>query len=63
MAGKEFTSFGHNGHLVIVLKALCGLKTSGARFHEKFADSLHQLGFFTSKADTDVWMKDCVTHF
>jgi Reverse transcriptase (RNA-dependent DNA polymerase) len=63
IAGKEFTAFGHDGHLMIIVKALYGLKTSGARFHEKFADYMRQLGYIPSRADSDVWMKDCVSHW
>ncbi len=63
IAGKEFATFGHEGHLMVIIKALYGLKTSGARFHEKFADSMRQLGYTSSKADADVWMKDCGSHW
>eukprot|EP00957_Ditylum_brightwellii_P118396 9029904-Ditylum_brightwellii.AAC.1 len=45
------------------MKALYGLKNSGARFHEKFADTIYQLGFMPSKADSDVCMKDCKDHW
>jgi hypothetical protein len=45
------------------MKALYGLQTSGARFHEKFADTLMDMGFLPCKADPDVWMKDCGTHY
>ena len=34
-----------------------GLKSSGARWHEKLVDSLRMLGFNQSKADSDVWMR------
>ena len=50
---------------MIVDKALCGLRTSGARFHAKFADSLRTLGFQPSHADPDVWPRDagdCCEH-
>jgi len=63
VGGKEFEDHGHYGHLLVIVRALYGLKTSGARFHEKFADTMRQLGYFPSKADTDVWMKDCGTHW
>ena len=54
IAGREFNDYGHNGHLMKIVKALCGLKTSGARFHEKFAETMYQLGLMPSKADSDV---------
>ena len=63
VAGKEFAPFGHKGHTMVVIKALHGLETSGARFHELLAESLEQLGFHMSKADSDIWMKDCGSHY
>ena len=63
IAGHEFKDYGHEGHLMLIVKALYGLKTSGARFHEKFAETMYQLGFMPSKADSDVWMKDCKDHW
>ena len=51
------------GHTLVIVKALYGLRSSGARYHEKFADTLRDMGFFPSKADPDVWMKDCHDHY
>eukprot|EP00957_Ditylum_brightwellii_P181364 13815298-Ditylum_brightwellii.AAC.1 len=42
---------------------LYGLKTSGARVHEKFAETMYQLGCMPSKADFNFWMKDCKDHW
>eukprot|EP00957_Ditylum_brightwellii_P043074 3263265-Ditylum_brightwellii.AAC.1 len=61
--GKEFQDNGYEGHLMLIVRALYGLKTSGARFHDKFAETMYQLGFMLSKADSDVWMKDCKDHW
>eukprot|EP00957_Ditylum_brightwellii_P092273 7025502-Ditylum_brightwellii.AAC.1 len=44
----------HEGHLMLILKAFHGLKTFGIRFHEKFAETMCQLGFMPSTADSDV---------
>ena len=41
---------------MIIHKALYGLRSSGLRWHERFADTLHDMGFKISKADNDVWM-------
>ena len=38
VTGREFGPL--EGHMCIVEKALYGLRTSGARFHAKFADTL-----------------------
>jgi hypothetical protein len=61
IAGPEFGA--RAGHVLIIIKALYGLKTSGARWHERLADVLRDLGFEPSKADPDVWLKDCDTHY
>jgi hypothetical protein len=63
IAGKEFEDYGHSGHLLMIVKALYGLKTSGAHWHEKLADSLRCLEYVSSKADSDLWMKDCGDHW
>ena len=44
-------------HTLIIHKALYGLFSSGKRYHEFFADTMHDMGFFPSKADPDVWMR------
>ena len=56
VAGKEFGPLA--GHTLLINKALYGLRSSGARFHEKFADTLRSLGFFPSLADPDDWIRD-----
>jgi hypothetical protein len=61
IAGSEFGD--REGNILVIIKALYGLHTSGARFHEKFADTLKDMGFTPCKADPDVWMKDCGTHY
>jgi hypothetical protein len=55
IAGPEFGEL--EGHLLVVFKALYRLRTSGLRWHERFADSLRDMGFFTSKADSDISMQ------
>ena len=54
-AGPEF---GHiQGKILIVKKALCGLKSSGAAFRAFLAERLDGIGFKSSIADPDVWMR------
>jgi hypothetical protein len=55
IGGKEFGE--REGHILIIRKALYGLKTSGKRYHEKFSDCMYDLGFKPCKADSDVWMR------
>jgi hypothetical protein len=41
----------------MIVKALYGLKSSGARQHEHMAQTLRDLGYSNCRADPDVWMK------
>jgi hypothetical protein len=43
IAGPEFGAL--QGHSLVISKALYGLRSSGARFHEKLSDSLRTEGF------------------
>ena len=45
---------------MIVNMALYILKFSGASFRENLAWVLHNLGYMTTKADPDVWIKPSV---
>ena len=51
------------GHTLIIEKALYGLRSSGARFHDRLSDTLRDMGYVPCKADPDVWLKDCGTHY
>jgi hypothetical protein len=57
VAGPEFGEL--EGHVLIIVKALYGLRTSGARFHERLAVTLRDMGFTPCEADEDVWMREC----
>ena len=57
-AGPEFGS--DQGKIMIVVRALYGLKSSGAAFRALLAETLHDLGYVPSKADPDVWMRPAV---
>lgn len=58
VAGSEWGQ--QEGETVIIVRALYGLKTSGAEWKRHFADTLrHVLGFTPSRADDNVWMKRC----
>jgi hypothetical protein len=54
-AGPEFGE--EQGCIFIVRGALYGLKSSGAAFRTFLANHLHKLGFRSSLADPDVWMR------
>jgi len=46
-----------SGKILIIEKALYGMRTSGARFYEDLSETLLLLGFHPSKADPDLWMR------
>jgi hypothetical protein len=55
IAGPEFGQL--EGHFLIIVKALYGLRTSGLRWHERFANCLRNEGFSPCKAEPDIWMR------
>ena len=54
-AGPEFGS--ESGSIMIVRKALYGLKGSGAAFRAHLAEKLHDIGFIPTQADPNVWRR------
>jgi hypothetical protein len=61
VAGPEFGD--REGCTLVIQKALYGLKSSGLRWHERFTDVLRSMGFFTSKAERDIWMRHAGDHY
>jgi Reverse transcriptase (RNA-dependent DNA polymerase) len=59
IAGPEFGP-SKAGRPVLIVRALYGLRSSGARFHDHMAATLREGGFTACKADADVWMKAAV---
>ena len=57
-AGPEFGA--ESGQLMIVTRALYGLRTAGASFRSFFADKFRDMGFLPSTADPDVWMRPSI---
>ena len=45
------------GHTRIIVRALCGLRISGATWHDWFADCLRKMGFVPSRAEPEIWMR------
>jgi hypothetical protein len=56
IAGPEFLEL--EGHILVISRALYGLRTSGARWHERLSDCLRTLKFFPCKSEPDVWMRE-----
>ena len=51
------------GTVLIIWKALYGLKASGAMWHRKFASNLKEMGFSPCEADHYFWMKEKKDHY
>ena len=60
-AGEEFGEL--QGHTLIIVKALYGLRSSGKRFNERISDTLRDIGFWPSRADNEVWMRENNGHY
>ena len=54
IAGPEFGE--REGHILVIHKALYGLRSSGACWHDKFADCLQAMNFQPCKAEPDIWI-------
>jgi Reverse transcriptase (RNA-dependent DNA polymerase) len=61
LAGPEFGPLA--GHLLVIVRALYGLRTSDARWHDRYTNVMRIMVFYPCKADSDVWMKDCGTNY
>jgi hypothetical protein len=57
-AGKEFGDM--EGSVMLVVRALYGLKSSGAAFRSMLADRLYDIGYRPTKGDPDVWIRPAV---
>ena len=52
-AGPEFGS--EAGRIMLIRKALYGLRSSGAAFRAHLAETLYDVGYVPTRADPDVW--------
>jgi hypothetical protein len=59
-AGPEFGELQRN-LLIIIDKALYGLRLNGKAFNQLLSDCLRDLGFFPSKAVSSIFMRKCPT--
>jgi hypothetical protein len=46
-----------SGKSAVIVRALYGLKSTGAAFRAYFATFMHQMGYTSCKADPDLWLK------
>ncbi len=51
------------GKILIIYKALYGLKPSSARFHEHLSATLRNMGYKPTSADFDLWIKNKCDHY
>jgi hypothetical protein len=51
-------SLGSVRDISIISKALYGLQSSGARWHDRFDDRIREIGFFPCKAEPDIWLDE-----
>ena len=56
IAGKEFGPK-LQGRPVLIVRALYGLRSSGKAFRDYLASNLREMGYTSSKADPDLWMR------
>ena len=56
MGGAEFEEL--EGFILIFIKTLYGLKSSGKRWAERFYDIIMDMEVMPSKADQCVWMRE-----
>jgi len=61
VAGAKFGD--QEGYVLLISKALYGLHSSGLRWSERLADVLRSMGFFPSKAEKDIWIRDKGDHY
>ena len=61
IAGPKFGPL--EDYILIVDTALYELRSSGARWAERLADSLQKFGFVSSYADPAIWMRDMGDHY
>ena len=63
VAGPEFEELA--GHILVLYKALYGLKSSGLRWSQKIHDIMLDMGFSPCKADPCVWLRKakCATKY
>ena len=54
VAGQEFGEL--EGHMLIIYKALYGLRSSGLWWSQRLSECLKGMGFTLSKAEPDIWM-------
>jgi hypothetical protein len=55
VGGPEFGD--KEGNILVIKRALYGLRSSGRQWHLRLSDCMRDLNFWQCKADSDVWMR------
>jgi hypothetical protein len=58
MCGPEFGP--NEGKTALIVRALYGLKSSGAAWRAHLAQTMHDIGFKPTRADPDVWIRPAI---
>ena len=58
VAGPEFGS--RRGQKMLIVRALYGLKSSGAAFRAFLAEALYDIGYTPSVADPELWLRPAI---
>ena len=61
IAGPEFGKW--EGHTLLIVAALYGLRTSANRWGQRRDDVLRDMGFTLTKVDNDIWMRRVDDHY
>ena len=61
VAGPEFGE--DQGRIMLISRALYGLQSSGARWHDMLVDALRSMKWRNSACEPDVWYRDAGTHY
>ena len=49
--------------MIIIVKALYGIKASGGMWHLRLSENLRNMGFRPYQADFDLWLRPCTDHY
>ena len=55
VAGPEFGE--REGHILLIRKAIYGLRASGKNYGDLWADCMRQMGFTPCLAEPDIWLR------
>ena len=63
IAGPEWACLHMENVILIIERALYGLKSSGAMWHQKLAENLREMGYKPCESDCDFWIRENTDHY